>query len=76
VRIIVAAAIIVAIYAGLCAARPYTRCSRCAGLGSHRGVILRNRMRPCRWCSGRGARLRYGRRVWNHFARIRDEANR
>ncbi|MDG9678247.1 hypothetical protein [Micromonospora sp. DH14] len=61
-------------YAGLCWVKPVKTCQRCAGTGRITTRVLR-RPRACRRCD-RGHRLRTGRRVYNHFHRLRAEANR
>lgn len=61
-------------YAGLCWVKPAKMCQRCAGAGRITTRVLR-RPRACRRCD-RGHRLRTGRRVYNHFRRLRAEANR
>ncbi|MEU3457107.1 hypothetical protein ABZ671_26410 [Micromonospora sp. NPDC006766] len=61
-------------YAGLCWVIPFKTCQRCAGTGQTTTRILR-RPRACRRCD-RGTRLRFGRRVFNHFHRLRSEATR
>ncbi|MEU4772814.1 hypothetical protein [Micromonospora sp. NPDC023644] len=82
-------ALIVAIgYAGACYVKPFTACHRCKGSGTapptwwqrlrRRAVNPRAlRGRPdCRRCSGTGLRLRIGRRVFNHFRRLRRQGTR
>lgn len=67
------------IYAAACATLPFARCVRCNGAGvriAKTRVLRRSVGRPCRWCRSSGKRLRWGRRVWNHFARIRSAADR
>lgn len=67
------------IYVGLCAGWPYTRCRLCRGVGGRAGktlVLRRTVTRDCRWCGASGLRLRWGRRAYNHFARIRRDAER
>ncbi|MFI6331990.1 hypothetical protein ACIBBG_27235 [Micromonospora chersina] len=61
-------------YVGLCWIAPFKTCKRCAGTGHTTTPILR-RPRACRRCH-RGMRLRTGRRVFNHFHRLRAEATR
>jgi hypothetical protein len=61
-------------YAGLCWVKPFKPCNRCAGTGRTTTRIL-HRPRVCRRCD-HGHRLRTGRRVFNHFHRLRAEATR
>ncbi len=60
-------------YALLCWALPFGRCWRCKKTGSHPRLITR-RLTTCRRCKGSGLRLRYGRRAYNHLARIHHDA--
>lgn len=67
------------VYVVACAALPFARCRRCAGAGARVGktrVLRRAVAKPCRWCRSTGRRLRWGRRAWNHFARIRAAGSR
>jgi len=67
------------IYLSACAWVPFARCSRCHGTGVRMGktrLLRRPVGKPCRWCRQSGRRLRWGRRVWNRFARIRAAADR
>ena len=77
--IVASAALAVLLYLAACAWLPFARCRRCGGLGvrmSKTRVLRRPAGKPCRWCRQSGRRLRWGRRVWNRFARIRQAANR
>jgi hypothetical protein len=70
-------------YALKCWVKPFTACHRCDGTGTRAPRLidrLRRRIprpralrgRPdCGHCRGTGLRLRIGRRVFNHFRRIR-----
>lgn len=67
------------LYIAACHSLPFARCRRCRGTGLRMGksAILRRPVgKPCRWCRRSGRRLRWGRRAWNHFARIRAAADR
>lgn len=55
-------------YLAACAIWPFTSCARCDGRGKFRSPSGRA-WRGCRRCKGSGARLRYGRRVWNYLHR-------
>lgn len=69
----------VLLYAAACHSLPFARCRRCRGAGVRIGktTILRRPVgKTCRWCGGSGRRLRWGRRAWNHFAKIRAAASR
>lgn len=77
--IVALAMLAVLLYIGACAWLPFAPCSRCHGAGVVIGktrVLRRPVGKPCRWCRQSGRRLRWGRRVWNRFARIRQAANR
>lgn len=50
---------------------PYVRCRRCTGTGRLRSP-LGHAHRLCPRCTGSGRRLRPGRRVWNHYRRLKD----
>ncbi len=77
-------------YALACWVRPFTLCSRCDGTGTSadRGLTdrLRHRRpvrpraprgrRDCPRCRGTGLRLRIGRRLHNHFARLHRNSRR
>jgi hypothetical protein len=60
---------VLGIYALICWWRPFATCGVCSGNGS-RG----KRGRDCWWCHGRQVRLRWGRRVYNWYARARAAA--
>lgn len=81
--LVVVCALVAAAYASLCAGRPFARCRVCRGLGAKStgaGRLAQLFGRPaaktCRWCGGSGLRLRWGRRAWNRFAKIRERAGR
>ena len=77
--IVLGAAGVVLLYAAACHSWPFARCRRCHGTGHREGrsLILRRAVaKPCRRCGQSGRRLRWGRRAWNHFARIRTAATR
>ena len=61
-------------YAGLCWVKPFKPCKRCAGTGRTTSRVL-HQPRVCRRCN-RGYRLRTGRRIYNHFHRLRTGASR
>jgi hypothetical protein len=56
-------------YACLCAVAPFKRCRRCHGAGYVRAILGRGR--PCRPCKTTGLTLRTGRRLHNHWRRLR-----
>jgi hypothetical protein len=60
-------------YACSCWWFPYAACWCCHGDGKHQRED-RKVHRLCRWCAGTGRRLRIGRRVYNHYARLRTGA--
>jgi hypothetical protein len=62
-------------YALACWAFPFRNCFRCHGTGRIRSEA-RKTFRWCRWCSGTGGRLRFGRHVWNLLARRHHRSNR
>ncbi|GAA4198633.1 hypothetical protein [Actinocatenispora rupis] len=68
-------ALIVGGYLASCAVWPFANCRKCKGLGRFHAPSGRA-WRRCRRCKGTGARLRTGRRVINHFRRLRADANR
>lgn len=54
---------------------PFRRCWCCKGRGVHRrddGQV----MRPCRWCTNTGRRLRLGRRLFNRLVHARRDTTR
>ncbi|MEU7975191.1 hypothetical protein AB0B48_24445 [Micromonospora sp. NPDC049089] len=58
-------------YVAECAWWPFGPCPKCDG----RGKFKRNdgkAWRKCRRCKATGERLRFGRKVWNRFAKIRN----
>lgn len=61
-------------YAGSCLVWPVRDCRMCKGRGNHRPKGNRRLSRPCWWCGQSGKRMRFGRRVWNHFAKARKAA--
>lgn len=70
---------LVLLYIAACHSLPFARCRRCAGAGFQMGktrVLRRAVAKPCRHCRASGRRLRWGRRAWNHFARIRTAGTR
>ena len=62
-------------YIGLCAVSPFGRCRKCQGKGRIPHRIGRG-VRYCRRCGGAGIRLRIGRRITNHAARIHHDGTR
>jgi hypothetical protein len=58
-------------YALMCAEVPFRDCWHCKD--GRNGVGARSR---CKHCDGTGLRLRYGRHLWNHLGRTRDQAAR
>lgn len=59
-------------YAGVCAAQPFARCSKCDGMGhkityTRRGKAKRGK--DCRRCNGHGIRIRRGRHLYNLWRR-------
>lgn len=68
------AALVALLYAGSCWWFPFAACWCCSGGGRHHrkdGRVFKD----CWWCAGSGRRLRIGRKVWNHFSRLRKEAS-
>jgi hypothetical protein len=60
-------------YIFLCWVRPFTNCRHCHGTTRHttrHTSRISGRSRPCRRCDHTGLRLRTGRRVCNHLARL------
>lgn len=65
-------------YAALCAASPFGRCRKCAGLGfalhtDRRGKPKRGK--TCRRCKGHGRRIRTGRWLYNRAAALHRDAH-
>ncbi|NGO67469.1 hypothetical protein [Streptomyces boncukensis] len=65
-------------YVALCAASPYGNCRTCRGFGfqlkqTRRGKLRRGR--DCHRCHGHGKRVRLGRALYNHAARLHREGN-
>ncbi len=71
-KLIIIAVVIGLAYAAACWMFPYVRCGRCNGTGSRKAWILRRDV-DCWWCNAAGRRLRIGRRIFNHGARLRRE---
>jgi hypothetical protein len=76
-------------YALKCWIKPFTHCHRCGGTGDsprrwtdrirygQPGKPRAARGRPaCPHCRGTGLRLRIGRRIYNHLARLHRDATR
>lgn len=61
-----AAALWAVCYAVACAIWPFKPCTRCDGRGKFPSPSGRS-WRYCRRCSGTGAKLRAGRRIYNHL---------
>lgn len=61
-------------YSVLCIAQPFRPCGKCAGLGH--AVTPKKKTKPCKRCSGKGARLRIGRRIYTAWNRTRDRGTR
>lgn len=77
--IVLVAVGLVLLYGAACHSLPFARCRRCRGAGLRMGkttVLRRPVGKPCRWCRSSGRRLRWGRRAWNHFAKIRTAGTR
>ncbi|MEW2357897.1 hypothetical protein [Spirillospora sp. NPDC029432] len=62
--LLVIALLALAGYAIACALWPFRACTRCDGTGKFRSPSGRA-WRYCGRCSGKGAQLRLGRRIWN-----------
>jgi hypothetical protein len=60
-------------YPTSCAFWPYARCWRCKGDGKFT-AWWGKAFRLCGRCDGTGRRLRIGRRIYNHFHRLRRES--
>jgi hypothetical protein len=58
-------------YAAACVIWPFRACRHCEGTGRFLSPTGRN-WRHCPHCSGTGAKLRLGRRVFNHLNRAHD----
>lgn len=58
-----------------CAVWPFGACRRCQGTGKLRSPIGRA-WRQCRHCDGTGQRIRLGRHIWNHIARLHRDSTR
>jgi hypothetical protein len=56
-------------YLLLCWIWPFTKCSRCHGLGKRRALVGRG-FRDCNHCDGSGYRVRPGRHVVNHLRSV------
>lgn len=54
-------------YVAACLIWPLSNCRKCKGAGKHQSQWGGNAWRPCRRCTGTGARIRTGRRVFNFF---------
>ncbi|GGK09562.1 hypothetical protein GCM10010123_44310 [Pilimelia anulata] len=67
------ATMIATAYGLACWLLPFGTCRACRGAGA-RPHRLTGRLRPCRRCRSSGMRLRVGRAVWNHAARIHRDA--
>lgn len=62
-------------YAAVCVASPFGTCRRCSGLG--RFDLGRGRKAPfCKRCAATGIRIRFGRHLYNEFARIYRDGTR
>lgn len=68
--------VLAAAYAASCAWWPFRDCMLCSGRGHHRPQTRRRLSRPCWWCKATGKRLRWGRRIYNHFHKQRKAAIR
>lgn len=71
-RLAAAAAMLIAVYAAVCAVSPFPTCRRCGGKGERQTLL--GRTGRCRRCRGTGRRARLGRRIFNYFARLRGRA--
>lgn len=60
-------------YALACWVFPFGKHGRCGGKGA-RTALLSDRLIPCRGCRGSGRKLRVGRRAWNYFRAIQQDA--
>lgn len=64
-------------YAGSCAWKPWRDCWCCDGSGKH--YLMKDgkqtkKFHVCRWCRGSSKRMRYGRRIYNHFHKVKKRA--
>ena len=59
-------------YVAACAVWPFASCRKCGGAGRHRSPSGRA-WRYCHRCSGTGARLRTGRRIFNYLRNLHKE---
>jgi hypothetical protein len=65
-------------YAAVCALSPFGDCRKCRGFGyklttNRRGKLKRGK--HCRRCDGHGKRVRAGRWIYNHAARLHRESS-
>ena len=56
-------------YAALCLLKPFAECRKCDGIGRRE---IRGKVKRCRRCRGKRYRLRYGRRLHNHWRRTHE----
>src|SRR4051812_47426072 len=73
VAAVLAGLLTAAVYALGCWWFPFAHCRGCGGTGKKYrddGKVYRYH----RWCAGTGRRLRIGRRIFNHYARLRAQS--
>lgn len=61
-------------YPVACLIWPYGKCRSCGGSGRRHATFGGKGFRYCRRCKGSGARLRIGRRIFNHLHVMRKDA--
>jgi hypothetical protein len=62
-------------YVVACLVWPFAACRKCGGAGRHRSPSGRA-WRYCHRCHGTGARLRTGRRIYNHLHQTWKDSHR
>ncbi|MEU6659591.1 hypothetical protein [Streptomyces sp. NPDC046821] len=68
-----AALLVAAGYAVLCAVQPFAPCRKCSGTGIRQ---VRRKVKLCRRCRGQRHRLRTGRRLLNTGRQVRRDGTR
>lgn len=69
IEAVVAAAWLIG-YLLVCFLWPFKACRKCGGAARHRSPTGKA-FRLCRRCGGTGRRLRFGRKAWNFYRRLR-----
>lgn len=66
-------------YVAVCAAQPFTACRKCRGFGFATTTDRKGRTKrgkDCRRCKATGARIRFGRHLWNLWRRTHRDGTR